>query len=113
MGKTAEPAASLSTTMGEFVEGSIIKPRIFISTSTLASLNVHLLYQMTCSPFRLLGPARFTRTVTYLPRRPVRGEAKLIIRLLEVRPTHCPSRRESQSTRTSKVWPTKDSLRTV
>src|SRR5215472_4665221 len=37
MGKTALPFASLSTTMGMFVTGSIIRPRIFISTSIGAS----------------------------------------------------------------------------
>src|SRR3984957_11010629 len=33
IGSTAVPCASLSTTMGMFVTGSIISPRIFISTS--------------------------------------------------------------------------------
>src|SRR5258708_18279724 len=37
IGKIAWPCTSLSTTMGMFVTGSIIRPRIFISTSIDAS----------------------------------------------------------------------------
>src|ERR1051325_4095111 len=37
MGRTAPPLTSLSTTIGRFVLGSIISPRIFISTSMFAS----------------------------------------------------------------------------
>src|ERR1051325_3056497 len=37
----AWPCTSLSTTMGMFVTGSIIRPRIFISTSMEASLGSH------------------------------------------------------------------------
>src|SRR5438046_6777691 len=37
----AWPCTSFSTTMGMFVTGSIIRPRIFISTSMEASLGSH------------------------------------------------------------------------
>jgi hypothetical protein len=41
------------------VTGSIIRPRIFISTSIEASLGY-----VTCSPTRLFGPALVTSTCT-------------------------------------------------
>src|SRR5437762_291650 len=41
IGRMAWPCTSFSTTMGMFVTGSIIRPRIFISTSMEASLGSH------------------------------------------------------------------------
>src|SRR5215472_1211563 len=48
MGRIACPCTSFSTTMGMFVTGSIIRPRIFISTSMKASLgHCHVLAHQT------------------------------------------------------------------
>src|SRR5690348_2662851 len=48
IGRMAWPCTSLSTTMGMLVTGSIIRPRIFISTSMEASLGLnHVLAHQT------------------------------------------------------------------
>src|SRR5580704_744133 len=109
IGRTAVPCASLSTTMGMFVTGSIISPRIFISTSIESSPDAACEQnmqpaqnQITCSPTRQFGLALETRTETYSPRRFSCGEVKFKMRLLEQRPDHWLGRREAPSTSTSK-----------
>src|SRR5215467_14210132 len=67
MGRMAWPCTSFSTTMGMFVTGSIIRPRIFISTSMKASLGSnHVLAHQTvrrcsCHTNLNVGSQKFIR----------------------------------------------------
>src|SRR5487761_720658 len=119
MGRTADPPLSRSMTIGMLVTGSIISPRIFISTSiglSFAPSGRHLpglrgngapwdtagaragrplavnapQTDSALTPTRLFGPADVTRTFAYWPVHPA-SPAKLITRLLLVRPTDWPS----------------------
>src|SRR3974390_2690144 len=117
--------------MGMFVTGSIMSPRIFISTSMGTSPDAgqcsvgrrryagsktvqrfpliqapYQLDQITCSPTRQFGLALVTRTRTYSPRRSFCDEVKFKIQLLELRPDHWPGRRDAPSTSASNVCPT-------
>ena len=78
------------------VTGSIISPRIFISTSMRSPFSLHS--TVTASPAREFGPARVTRTRQVLagqsPNRVSDSDmpacVKLSVRFCDVRPIHCP-----------------------
>src|ERR1700751_5810497 len=55
IGSTAVPCASLSTTIGMFVTGSIMSPRIFISTSIEPSPDIRVWALLGAHPENACG----------------------------------------------------------
>src|SRR5580700_11473685 len=105
-GRTELPCASFSTTMGMLVTGSIIRPRIFISTSIAPPCEKdYPAADCVQTPIKLAGPAPVMLMETYCPKRLGSVEEKFTMRLLEVRPSHCPDFLDAPSTRTSSVCP--------